>query len=111
SAVTVTAWLISGSGIAPSALATTRKPGSAAITAPNPYSEAVFIDASRAPPIALRVPSAKLANTGFQANTRIVAMPTSNAPWTAQMAAIFGTSCTTGAALPTTDGTNSWVAP
>ena len=29
--------------------ATTRKPGSAAITAPKPYSEAVFMDASRAP--------------------------------------------------------------
>jgi hypothetical protein len=38
-----------------------RSPGSAAITAPKPYSDAVFIDASRAPPIALLLPSAKLA--------------------------------------------------
>ena len=33
-------------------MATTRKPGRAAITAPKPYSEAVFIEASNAPPIA-----------------------------------------------------------
>ena len=60
SEVTVTASLTSGSGIAASALATTRKPGSAAMTAPKPYSDAVFIDASSAPPIALLLPSAKL---------------------------------------------------
>src|SRR5690606_3004875 len=111
SAVTVTASLTSGSGMAPSALATTRKPGSAAITAPKPYSEAVFIEASSAPPMADFVPSAKLAITGFQANTRIVAMPTSSAPCTAQIAATLGTSCTTGAGSPTTAGTNAWLAP
>ena len=62
SAVTVIASLTSGSGWL-SALATTRKPGSAAITAPKPYSDAVFIDASSAPPMADFVPSAKLAIT------------------------------------------------
>jgi hypothetical protein len=44
--------LTSGLGIALSAFATTRKPGRAAITAPKPYSEAVFIEASKAPPMA-----------------------------------------------------------
>ena len=43
----------------------TRKPGSAAITAPKPYSEAVFIDASSAPPMAALLPSANLAITGL----------------------------------------------
>src|SRR5881394_1343758 len=47
--VTVIASLISGFGIALSASATTRKPGSAAITPPKPYSDAVFIDASSEP--------------------------------------------------------------
>src|SRR5687768_5039874 len=65
-AVTVMASLTSGLGIAASALATTRKPGRAAMTAPKPYSDAVFIAASRAPPIADLLPSAKLAITGFQ---------------------------------------------
>ena len=50
--------LISGFGIAFSASATTRNPGRPAITAPKPYSEAVFIEASSAPPTAAFVPSA-----------------------------------------------------
>src|SRR3546814_20992562 len=69
STVTVIASLTSGLGIAPSASATTRKPGRAAITAPKPCSEAVFIDASNAPPIAFFVPSATLARTGFNEKT------------------------------------------
>ena len=105
SAVTEIASLTSGFGMACSALATTRKPGRAAMTAPNPYSDAVFIEASSAPPIALLVPSAKLANTGLHANAITDTMPTSSAPWTAQIAATFETSCTTGAGLPMTAGT------
>src|SRR3546814_18988296 len=69
STVTVIASLTSGLGIEPSASATTRKPGRAAITAPKPYSEAVFIDASHAPPSAFSVSSAKLARNGFNAKT------------------------------------------
>src|SRR5687768_9328151 len=111
SAVTATASLTSGFGIAASASAITRKPGNAAITAPKPYSEAVFIEASKAPPIADFVPSAKLAITGFQAKASTVAMPTNNAPSTAQIAATLEISCTTGAAFPTTEGANSWLLP
>ena len=111
SAVTVTAWLTSGFGIAPSAFATTRKPGSAAITAPKPYSLAVFIEASSAPPIADFVPSAKLANTGFQASASTARMPTSSAPSTAQIAATRETSCTTGAASPITAGSKLCSSP
>src|SRR3546814_13039273 len=88
STVTVIASLTSGLGIAPNASATTRKPGRAAITAPKPYSDAVFIDASTAPPIAFFVPSAKLASTGFQRNHINVRMPPSSAPSTAHTAAI-----------------------
>ncbi|MNV66221.1 hypothetical protein D3C71_1589650 [compost metagenome] len=40
--------------------ASTRKPGRDAITAPKPYSEAVFIAASKAPLTALLLPSASL---------------------------------------------------
>ena len=57
--VTLIASLTSGFGIARSASRITRKPGSAAITAPKPYSAAVFIEASRAPPTAALEPSAK----------------------------------------------------
>src|SRR3546814_14501911 len=105
STVSVIASLTSGLGIAPSASATTRKPGRAAINAPKPYSEAVFIDASNATQIAFFVPSAKLARTGFHANTITVRMTTSTATSTAQIAAIVATSCTHGPALPTQAGT------
>src|SRR5690606_22713240 len=103
--------LTSGLGIEPSALATTRKPGRAAITAPKPYSEAVFIEASMAPPIADLVPSANAATTGFQAKAMTLRMPSSSAPCTAQMAATLEPSCTTGAGLPITAGTNDWLSP
>ncbi|MNY23140.1 hypothetical protein D3C86_1567910 [compost metagenome] len=60
SRVTVIASLTSGLGMLFSASASTRKPGKDAITAPKPYSEAVFIAASMAPPTAVRLPSASL---------------------------------------------------
>src|SRR5207249_1147927 len=96
SEVTVMASLISGLGIALRASATTRNPGSAAMTAPKPYSDAVFMDASRAPAMADFEPSANLRTTGFQANTSTVKIPASRAPSTAQMAATLETSCVTG---------------
>src|SRR5208282_3068434 len=49
SEVTVTASRTSGLGMAPSVSRIARKPGSEAITPPKPYSDAVFIAASRAP--------------------------------------------------------------
>ena len=49
SVVMLIASLSSGSGIAASAFDSTRKPGRAAITAPKPYSDAVFIAARIAP--------------------------------------------------------------
>jgi hypothetical protein len=95
-AVTVTASLTSGLGIA-SALATTRKPGRAAMTAPKPYSEAVFIDASKAPPMADLVPSA---NSQSPASTPTAARDDADqqGACTAQIAETLATSCTTGAA-------------
>src|SRR5262245_30254151 len=84
--VVVIAWLSSGSEIDFNASAITRNPGNAAITAPKPYSEAVFMDASNAPAMAERVPSANAPTTGFHANTKTLTMPISSAPSTAQMA-------------------------
>ena len=86
SVVTVIASFTSGLGIAVSAFLITMKPGSAAITAPNPYSDAVFIEASSAPPIAFFVPSANRPITGRNANASTVTMPANNAPITAQIA-------------------------
>src|SRR5256885_8692029 len=111
SEVTVMASLISGWGMALSAPATTRKPGSAAMTAPKPYSEAVLADASSAPAMADFDPSANLAATGFQPKTSTVKMPARSAPSTAQMAATLEISCVTGAAWPTTAGMNEWASP
>ena len=70
-----------------SASAITVKPGSSAITPPKPYSDAVFIAASRAPATAALLPSANFASTGRQANTNTVKIPSSSAPSTAQIAA------------------------
>ena len=67
--------------------------------------------ASKAPPIADLLPSAKLVVTGFHANSSTQAMPASSAPSTAQIAATFETSCTTGAALPITAGSKLWLSP
>ena len=58
STVTLIASFNSGLGMAARAFDSTRKPGRAAITAPKPYSEAVFIAARIAPPTAVRLPSA-----------------------------------------------------
>ncbi len=97
SEVTATASPTSGSGIALSALATIRKPGSAAITPPKPYSAAVFIDASSAPETALLLPSAKCALMCENENSRMVAMPAISAPITAHSAtwscALTGRGC------------------
>ena len=38
-------------------------------------------------------------------------MPVSSAASTAQMAATFETSCTTGAGSPITEGTKEWLSP
>src|SRR5208283_2950574 len=61
-------------------------------------------------PIADLVPSANLVVTFFHANNTQAMMPTSSAPSTAQIAATLEVSCTTGAALPITAGTNDVVA-
>ena len=74
-AVTVTASFTSGFGIEPRAFATTKNPGSAAITAPKPYSDAVFIEASNAPLTAGLVLSANCAATLRQANNNTETMP------------------------------------
>ena len=50
--------------------ATTRKPGSAAITPPKPYSDAVFIDASSAPATAALLPSANRSQHAARRRTR-----------------------------------------
>src|ERR1700743_1147012 len=86
SEVTVTASLTSGLGIEASASRIAIKPGNAAITAPNPYSDAVFIDASSAPPMAGLLPSANRPFIVPNANTNTHRMPISNAPSTAQIA-------------------------
>ena len=70
-----------------SAAETAAKPGSSAITPPNPYSDAVLSDASKAPATAALLPAANLASTGRQAKTNTVAIPRSSAPSTAHMAA------------------------
>ena len=58
----------------------TKNPGSKAMTAPKPYSEAVFITASKDPATAAFVPSANLWLTGLNANTSTVNTPTMSAP-------------------------------
>jgi len=96
SAVTVMASLTSGLGMAFNASATTMNPGNDAMTPPKPYSEAVFIDASREPAIAALVPSANLAMTCLNANTSTHTIPTISAASTAQIAATVLTSTVSG---------------
>ena len=84
----------------------TRKPGSAAITAPKPYSEAVFIAASSEPATAACVPSANRSATGRKAKTRTVRMPSSKAPSTAQMATTEVTLVGIGVANPGSERSN-----
>ena len=100
STVTLIASLIRGLGIARSASAIAVKPGSSAITPPNPYSDAVFSEASSAPATAALLPSANRASTGRQANANTVNIPSSKAPSTAQMAATLETWVTIGLAVP-----------
>jgi hypothetical protein len=71
STVTVTALLTSGLGIARSAAETAAKPAYSAITPPNPYSDAVLSDASKAPATAALLPSANLASTGRQSTLQL----------------------------------------
>ncbi|MNP43581.1 hypothetical protein D3C76_1374070 [compost metagenome] len=71
--------LTSGSGMLLSQSARTRKPGSDAITAPKPYSDAVFIAASNEPLTALLLPSANLPRIAWKPNTSTTMMPTSSA--------------------------------
>ena len=78
-ASTVIASLTSGLGMFLSQSASTRKPGNEAITAPKPYSEAVFIAASNEPPTALLLPSASLPRIAWKPNTNTMRMPTSSA--------------------------------
>src|SRR5205823_10842730 len=86
SVVTVMASLTSGFGIARNASRITMKPGSAAMTAPKPYSDAVFIEASSAPATADLLPSANFSATWRKAKTKTVMTPASSAPSTAQIA-------------------------
>ena len=87
SVVTVTASLISGCGIALSASRMKMNPGNAAMTAPKPYSDAVFIDASSAPAIADLLPSVNFFLMAPNAKATTVRMPMSSAPSTAHIAA------------------------
>src|SRR3954467_3042220 len=109
SALMLTASLISGLGMASSVLAISMNPGSAAITPPKPYSDAVFIDASSEPATAALVPSANFAVTGFHANAITVRMPRTRAASTAQIAVALPTSVTIG--LAPAVSANSWVLP
>src|SRR3954447_5597785 len=96
STVTVTASLTSGLGIALSAAETAAKPGNSAITPPNPYSDAVLSDASKAPATAALLPSGNFASTGRQAKAITVRIPIIRAPSTAQIAATDATWVTIG---------------
>ena len=109
SALMLTASLMSGLGIVLSVSAMSRKPGSAAITPPKPYSDAVFIDASSEPATADLVPSANFDVTGFQARAITVRMPRMSAASTAQIAVALLTSVTIG--LAPAVSANSWVLP
>ncbi|KAG1302800.1 hypothetical protein G6F63_016716 [Rhizopus arrhizus] len=86
SEVTAMAAPTSGSGMDFSASATNRKPGSAAMTPPKPYSAAVFMEASSAPDTALLLPSAKCGLMLRNENSRMGKMPAINAPITAHSA-------------------------
>lgn len=107
--VTLIASFSSGLGIADSACDSTKKPGSAAITAPKPYSEAVFIAARIAPPTAVLLPSASRPRILRKPNTTTSRIPDTSAASTAQMAVIFATSVVIGLASP--GSVSSWLAP
>ncbi len=100
SAVTVTASLISGLGMAARVSRMARKPGRAAMTAPKPYSEAVLRAASREPATAALLPSANPEATGFQAKANTARMPASSASSTAQIAVTCVVVVTIGLSRP-----------
>src|SRR3954463_7245823 len=81
-------------------------PGRAAITAPNPNSDAVFNVARRHPAIAIWLAFAKAALTRRHANTDTVTMPRTSAPSTAHTPTCRDTSSTSGVAV----GVNATVA-
>ncbi len=97
SELTDTAAFTSGFGMLLSASLTTINPGNAAITPPKPYSDAVFIAASNAPPTAAFVPTAKRSRTRPNAVNTTSRIPSSNAPSTAQIAMTDLICVTTGA--------------
>src|ERR1700754_4655670 len=112
SELTDTAALTSGFGMLFNASLTTMKPGSAAITPPNPYSDAVFNDASSAPATADLVPVAKRSLTRLKAVATTSRMPSSSAPSTAQIATTDLMVAVTGACTPgSTSGATVYDAP
>ena len=100
SELTDTAAFTSGSGMLFRALPTTTKPGSAAITPPKPYSEAVFMAASSAPPTAALEPAAKRSLMRAKAVATTNRIPISSAPCTAQIATTVLIGVVTGAFRP-----------
>ena len=100
SELTDTAALTSGFGMLFSASLTTRKPGSAAITPPKPYSDAVFIAASSAPATAAFEPAAKRPLTRLNAVSTTSTMPSSSAASTDQIATTVLIDVVTGACTP-----------
>ena len=107
SALTVTAVLTSGSGIAFSAPAMIRNPGSEAMMPPKPYSAAVFIEARSEPPTAALVPSANRVETVRQAKTGRSGCR-APAPHHRQIAVTGPTSVTSGLVMASC---TEWVAP
>ena len=88
-----------------SASAMTRKPGNAAMTAPKPYSDAVFIDASKAPPTAALLPSANFSITVFPAKTKTVSDTDQQRPFDGpDRGDGLGSAGPPGATLPITAG-------
>jgi hypothetical protein len=78
------------------------------MTAPKPYSEAVFIEASRAPPIAALEPSAKLRDHRLPGKEQDGQDADQQRPFhRPDRGHAWKRSCTTGAALPITAGTKS----
>src|SRR6478735_1908508 len=61
------------------------KPGSAAIIPPNPYSEAVFMVASKAPPMLILIPSLNLDCTSLQLYNMVEIIPNNRASSTDQI--------------------------
>ncbi|MNY23610.1 hypothetical protein D3C86_1572830 [compost metagenome] len=86
---------------------TALKPGSAAMTPPKPYSDAVLRAASIAPPTAALAPTVSWGRMRLYASRTTLRMPTSRAPSTAQTAVSLPTSRASVCAIPS--GANSKV--